>query len=379
MRAAWAVLLAAAAGPLPARDPEGISVRLSAGGPRRSASVAVRGTVRVSSPDGRSLFRAGEDLDVEFEADAPGRLRVDGEDTAGAPAILRPAPGRGFRLEGRAYSGDLRVSAAADGTLVLQNLLPLPEYLEGVLAAELFPDSPPEALRAQAVLARSFALIHLDDLTDDPGLHQAYRGRPSPACAAVVADAVRATEGLRLVDGAGGPLPNYWYHSTCGGRTADASFVFGVPACAAYAGVPCGRCGDSKYYTWESEVPEEDVRRAMRFGSAVARVEIGARSIDGRVLTFRATAAGGTVRYVQALQVRLALGANRLRSTLLGSVEAVPGPGGRPRAFRFRGRGWGHGVGLCQVGACALAREGRAASEILSFYYPGTRLARPGR
>ena len=121
------------------------------------------------------------------------------------------------------------------------------------------------------------------------------------------------------------------------------------------------------------------MRKALRFGSAVAKLEVGARTLDGRVATFRATAAGGTVRWVAAAPVRLALGANRMRSTLLASVEPVGGAPGKPAAFRVRGRGWGHGVGLCQVGACALAREGRDAAGILSFYFPGSRLVRAVR
>jgi stage II sporulation protein D len=153
--------------------------------------------------------------------------------------------------------------------------------------------------------------------------------------------------------------------------------VFGVAVTEAYAGVPCSKCGSSKYQRWEAEFPEAEVRRALRFGSAVVNLEIGSRSIDGRVLAFRATAAGGTVKYVPALQVRQALGVNRLRSTLVGSVTAVGD--GEERRFRFQGRGWGHGVGLCQVGACALAAEGWSAERILGFYYPGAKVVRAAR
>ena len=373
LAAALAVQPAPAAPPPP--DPGLLSVILAAGPPRRSVRVSIEGPSRVESADGGRIFRAGDDLAIALEA-RPGGLSVDGEDAGAGPVVIRPAAPRGFALEGRRYAGELRATAGPGGTLRLENRVSASDYLEGVLAAELFPDSPPEALRAQAILARSYAMLQGAGLTDDPGVHQAYRGRPSAAAAAAVRDAVAATAGLRLVDRKGAPLPNYWYHSTCGGRTADASFVFGVPATEAYSGVPCRSCGDSKYWTWDCEVPEADVRKALRFGSPVARLEIGSRSVDGRVLAFRATAAGGTVRYVPAASVRQSLGGSRLRSTLVSSVEAVAGPGGEPRAFRFRGRGWGHGVGLCQVGACGLAADGRTASQILALYYPGTRLVR---
>jgi stage II sporulation protein D len=367
-------------------------VELRAAGPRRTCLVgAARGRLaeegRADGP-GRSL-REGAKVSARVEAVPGGGLRVDGVPVAAKGIRLDPDPnpagGTGFTLDGQSYPGALRVSGAADGTLRLVDDCTLDDYLCGVLAGELFPDSPPEALRALAVLARSFALSHLPDLSDDPGLHQAFKGVPPASVMPVLRQAVAATAGLRLVDGKGGPLPNYWYHSTCGGHTADASVVFGAPPTEAYAGVPCSRCTTSKYWQWEVEVPEREVRRALRFGSAVARLEIGSRSIDGRVLTFRATAAGGTVKYVPATQVRQALGVNRVRSTLVTGLEPIgegaeaPGRQASPRAFRIAGRGWGHGVGLCQVGACSLAKDGWTAERILAYYYPGTRVVRAAR
>jgi stage II sporulation protein D len=259
---------------------------------------------------------------------------------------------------------------------------PLPDYLAGVLAGELYPDSPPESLRALAILARSFALAHLEDLTDDPGQHQAYRGVPAATALPALRAAVASTEGLRLVSGDGKPLPGYWYHSTCGGHTADASIVFGAPPTPAYAGVACPHCTESKYYQWETEMPEALVRKALGLQEGVTGLSVVRRSPDGRARTLQARLKGGTARESAALSLRSALGPNLIRSTRLSSIESIPGDvqgGPVPRAFRFRGRGWGHGVGLCQIGAMTMARAGCPAEEILAFYYPGSRLVRVDR
>jgi stage II sporulation protein D len=338
--------------------PSLVSVELRAAGPRKAVVLAGR----VVEEGSGKVLAEGTDLAVEVPAGKGIRLVA-----TNAPA----------RVDGVAYPGTVRITRNPDGTLRLVNEAPLDDYVAGVLAGELFPDAPAEALRALAILARSFALLHPDDLTDDPGLHQAYKGIPAAAVLPLLRSAVSSTSGLRLADRAGGPLPNYWYHSTCGGHTTEASLVFGAPSTEAYGGVACSKCRTSKYWRWDAEVPEADVRRALRFGSPVAKLEIGSRSMDGRVLTFRATAAGGTVRYVPAAQVRQSIGVNRLRSTLVGSVVAAGS--GEDMVYRFEGRGWGHGVGLCQVGACALAREGQSAERILAFYYPGTRVLGPGR
>jgi stage II sporulation protein D len=341
-------------------EPTEIDVLLSAGPSRKSCKVSV--------PGGATL---------RWEASRGGLLE-NGRPVAGPRAAAED--GRGFTLDGTRYPGSLSATVAPGGALVLRNRVALDAYLEGVLAGELYPDAPPEALRAQAVLARSFALANLEGLTDDPMLHQAYRGVPPASSAALVRDAVRGTAGLRLLDAAGNPLPGYWYHSTCGGHTADAALVFGVPPSAACAGTACGKCGTSKYARWETEVTEREMRKALGFGSPVATLEVGSRSADGRVLAFRAATAAGTVRRVPAIDLRRALGPNRMRSTLVGEVEEVREPGGgAPRAFVLRGRGWGHGVGLCQIGACTLAREGRTAAEILALYFPGSRLVRAAR
>ncbi|MHC4821188.1 MAG: hypothetical protein ACYTDX_05655, partial [Planctomycetota bacterium] len=136
-------------------------------------------------------------------------------------------------------------------------------------------------------------------------------------------------------------------------------------------GVPCNWCRTSKYYRWETVVPQAAVRKAMGGDEPVSTIEPGRRSSDGRVQTLRATGPSGSTREVAMTRFRGAVGFNRLRSTWVTEILALQSS---PPSFRFRGRGWGHGVGLCQIGARGLANEGKDAQAILRHYYPGTRL-----
>jgi len=357
----------------------------------------VTGPWRAEDPLGRGILSLGTGLDEEVlvlpDPGAPS-LALGARSLAAPEAVLVPSSGQGFEIGvpsdlqaiagGRVprshrwarHPGTLRLRAGTDGKPVLFTRLPLADYLVGVLAGELPAASPAEALRAQAILAREYALAHLEDLTDDPKVSQAFPGMPPAAAERTLRAAVESTRGLRLVDAGGRALPGYWYHSTCGGATTTAASVFGVPPTPEYAGVACPHCAASKYARWTAEVPETEVRKAAGFGSPVIAVEIADRTPDGRALRLRLRTAAGSAKEVPAASLRAALDVNRVRSTLLDSVEPQPAGSARPAGFRFSGRGWGHGVGMCQVGACGLAASGKRAEEILAFYYPGVRVVR---
>jgi stage II sporulation protein D len=341
-------------------------VILSAGGPRKDARIEFEGTGRIEGLDAPAASPGGPHVVTV----SGGALQIRGIAAAGAVRFL-PDAGKGVRVGTRLYDGAIEASVEG-GALVLRNLVPFSLYLEGVVAGEMPASFPAEALRVQAILARSYALSRLaGGLTDDPGVSQAYPGRPPAASVAALRAAVASTRGMRLVDAVGAALPDYWYHSTCGGRTAPASTVFGIPSHPAYVGVACDGCTASKFFRWDLTVSESDLRSAVRFGSPVVALELGPRDTDGRTVTVLPRTAAGTVRPLKATELRFALGTSKLRSTLLDSVEARPAGSRAPSEFIFRGKGWGHGVGLCQMGAGEKARRGERAEVILRHYYPG--------
>jgi stage II sporulation protein D len=151
-----------------------------------------------------------------------GRLRV------GGPLVVRPGKKAPLSLDGHAYRGRLQV--AVKGTFLrVVNLVKLEDYLQGVIAGEMPHRWPLEALKAQAVAARSYALASLVkgkpfDLYSDVR-SQVYRGVEGET--ARTSEAVRATSGEVVLYG--GKVATTYYFSTSGGKTASAADVFGTP------------------------------------------------------------------------------------------------------------------------------------------------------
>jgi stage II sporulation protein D len=106
-------------------------------------------------------------------------------------------------------------------------------------------------------------------------------------------------------------------------------------------------------------------------------IRIASRSGKARVTKIEVVGSEGIVP-IEGDRLRLALGeGGGLPSTLFG-IEKREGEGGRIEVFEVFGGGFGHGVGMCQFGAIAMARNGADRDTILRHYYPGCRLSRPG-
>lgn len=267
--------------------------------------------------------------------------------------------------------------------------LPLKEYVKGVVAAEMPAAFHPEALKAQAVAARTYAVRRMRslggagcpahpeaDVCTDPAQGQAYatpeelRQRWGPLGYLYywprIQEAVEATRGLILTY-AGQPIDAV-YHSTSGGRTEDAVAVWGrwVPYLVS---VPSPYEERSPRLEQTVELSLDEL--AARLGLDPARVRAAARagrlvegveaSLSGRVLRLRVAGAEMT-----GAEVRQKLGLN---STLFRWEV-------RGDKVTFRVRGFGHGVGLSQYGANGLARRGADFRAILQHYYPGAELRR---
>ncbi len=246
--------------------------------------------------------------------------------------------------------------------------MPMEEYVAGVVAAEMDPRWPVEALAAQAVLARTFAVerlaaggvrkVHGTDLCDDPGHFQAYDGQ---AVNANVRQAVTRTRGLILTYG--GRPAHAFYHAHSGGYTASPMEGVDFRGDAPYLQArPDAHSGTD--YRWKASLTPEEVRRAarrvgVRLGK-ITPVAVGRKGPSGRALTL---IFGG--KEVPAARFRLEVdGGMSIKSTL---VEVVSVEGGR---VVIAGRGFGHGVGMSQFGARNMALGGYDFRSILGFYYP---------
>ena len=250
------------------------------------------------------------------------------------------------------------------------------QYVRGVVAGEMKNDWPMEALKAQAILARTFVLKFVGDkkskhegadISTDVAEAQAYA---PDSVNERVAEAVSATKGLAMAWD--GEFPNAWFHAHSGGMTE-------LPSVALeYKG------GDPEYLRptesresekapdsakhWTATFTADQVRQACaeagtKIGGEVTSVKVGETGESGRSKTLLING-----EPVSAPSFRIRIGANKLRSTLIDDITVEDG------RVTFEGRGFGHGVGLSQWGAYQLAEDGKTAGEIIGAYFPGVEI-----
>lgn len=356
-----------------------------------AAPAAATGTIRVAVLEGaRAVEIAGAGIEVTALGGCPhcparawraGRVRA----TAGAGGAVevdgRRASGyrldsaQPLRLNGRAYASPLELLRVGP-TLAVVNELPLEDYLVGVVRAESGDRWPAEALRAQAIVARTFAAYHRIIATAAAKpfhivastAHQVFAGHVGPASPAWAA--VRETTGQVLL-WEGEVFPAF-YHAESGGYTEDPRAVFAAPNMPGLHAVRCDFSAGSPHFSWSLDVRLTDLSEMLRRHDmavgAVTAVEVAERSPSLRAATVVVRGTRGAAQ-LRGNDFRRIVGYETLRSTLF----AVVVEGGWAR---FSGRGYGHGVGMCQWGAKAMAEQGHTARQILEFYYPGATFAR---
>jgi stage II sporulation protein D len=274
-------------------------------------------------------------------------------------------------MNGREYEGALELVPNGGGLAVV-NELPMEDYVVGVIRAEAGDKWPLEALRAQAIVARTYAAYHRLIGASRPyhvvasTAHQQYFGRvPS---ASPTWGATRETAGQVLL-WEGEVFPAF-YHTESGGYTEDPRSVFAARNMPGLKAVRCtfSAAAGSPHVYWSLDLRLRDLSDTLRrHGIEVGRVlaiEITERtpSLRAAMLNVRGDLASIALR---GNDFRRMLGYDTVKSTLF--AVALDG-----EWARFSGRGYGHGVGMCQWGAKGMAEQGYSAREILEFFYPGT-------
>lgn len=245
----------------------------------------------------------------------------------------------------------------------------LDDYVAGVVSGEMPASFPPEALKAQAVAARSYVLTRKLDAQVagrpfDVGtgvLSQVLAAKPGAAARA----AAEATRGEVLVLDMD-PVEAY-FHSACGGRTEEGDAALGRGH-EYLRSVECGRCGSSPRARWTARFGAKELAAAAGLRGAATAARIVERTPTGRAARVEIEASGRKAS-LSGADLRQRLGYARLPS-LAFEIRAAR------EEFVLDGRGHGHGAGLCQWGAAGLAREGKGYREILAHYYPGTDVVR---
>ncbi len=336
---------------------------------RGASSLNLKTSARlyVVEVDGGQKFMLLENSSYEVRPQGSG-IAIAGQHLS-SPIRLLPGEGQEkVRLGKHLYQGDIYINLTEDRKLDIVEHLGLEEYLYGVLPVEMSPDWPMEALKAQAVASRTYALKHISPNRDydvsNGTEKQAYNGTHniSPR----IKEAVDSTKGLVLKYK--GKLITAFFHACCGGHTASAKAAWGEDLVKPLYGVADPYCKPSSHYRWRLFVPAQDLLKAVQsLGSTALKiksVKVGNTDRTGRALTIRVRSDSGSGS-VPASDLRNVLGTFEFRSTYITSISAVKG------GYEFAGRGWGHGVGMCQDGAKYMALKGRPFKRILRQYYPG--------
>jgi stage II sporulation protein D len=268
-------------------------------------------------------------------------------------------------MGGIKYSGSIEVWKG-EKALYIINEVPLEEYIKGVVSAEVRDNWDIEALKAQAVVARTYAVYQKMNAKKDlpyeltsTVLSQVYKGANlSPQ----IARAVDETRN-EILTYQGKPILAF-YHSTSGGMTEDAGEVFSESL--PYLKPVQTDCELSPYYMWEKVIPVAEIEKVLGI-KGITDIKIDAYTVSGRVKEFRVFVEKALDPVsVPAIELRKKLGWDRLPSTLITALSRNEG------SFVFEGKGYGHGVGMCQWSALQMARDGKTYREILDFFYHGT-------
>ncbi|MFY9278329.1 MAG: SpoIID/LytB domain-containing protein [Caldicoprobacterales bacterium] len=250
----------------------------------------------------------------------------------------------------------------------------LEDYIKNVVAGEIKNDWPDEAIKAQAIIARTFVLNFIDEKGQSKydkahvstDVEEAQAWNPE-AVNEKIQKAVQDTRGLVMVYD--GKFAQGWFHSNAAGKTATAKeglnykkenppYIKMVDSPDDSTEIPDDEA------SWEYRASKAKVLEALKsMGKSlkdINSVSIGQKGESGRAVTL---SFDGTE--VSAPDFRIAIGSTEMKSTLLDAVEL------QGDQVVFKGRGYGHGVGMSQWGAYKMAKEGKKAGDIIAHYFQG--------
>jgi len=352
---------------LPA-DVKDVKVRVLIGENLTTAEIGLSGDVRVYPEGLKNKYQVPYTKTLKLALNGPKKVSVNGIKVAG-PVIIVPQKKSKLIWNKNEYTSPIYI-VAGEKTFSLVEHTPLENYLYGVLPYEMNYTWPIEALKAQAVAARTYTLNSIKstanrsfDLYDDVR-SQVYRG--SGKVYDSIKEAVDATRGKVLrYDG---DIFFTYYHANCGGGTDNVNIWNAMtPSIKPLQGASCKYDSHSTSYTWKMNVPNEKITKyanSIGLKGTIKDVVIAKKTSSGRAsyLTLKTTQGS---KQISCARFRLGTGIRSCKLTKLsvGSKETA-----------FEGHGYGHGIGMCQDGAKGMANEKFTYEQILKHYYPGSKL-----
>ena len=269
------------------------------------------------------------------------------------------------------YRGNIIVNCAGNKINII-NELKFEDYLKGILPKEASASWNTNALKAQAVISRTYAAKNIGrhakegyDVCDT--VHcQVYGGA---SCENKKCNlAVRDTKGEVVVYQ--NALAQTLFHAACGGHTDDPKYVWGWKETPEYLeGRKDKYCKGNPHSNWTIELSESFIREKLNTAGykvgTIKKISYSGKTAGKAAKTVTISNSKGKLK-LNAYTFRLAVDAFKVKSTMFTSISK------KGKNFVFKGHGWGHKVGLCQWGAKAMGDKKISYKKIIDYYYPGT-------
>ncbi|MFA4981815.1 MAG: SpoIID/LytB domain-containing protein [Candidatus Omnitrophota bacterium] len=356
---------------IPAEDPADVIVRVLIIDNKDSISLSLKGKYTMYAINSDKAVLEGPYLAAQVSCAKDG-LSVGSREIRAPGVKVKASKNSSIYVDGRIFRGEIDILRKDNDKLMVINHVGLDEYLYGVLYHEVSHRWPMEALKAQAIAARTFALYQARqnklqpfDLRSDI-YSQVYGGRTSEKWSTTMA--VNATKG-KVLAYKSNLIPAY-FHATCAGYTEDASNLWKIDM-PPLKGVRCDFCKHSPHYKWGKEIrlsalQDKLKEKGYKIGK-VASVSALSKNKSGRVDKLEIRDDAGISVVLTGKDFRQMMGPNMVRSTKFDA-------GVKGNDLVLKGLGWGHGVGMCQWGAFGMAKKKKKADEILKYYYPGAEI-----
>lgn len=358
----------------------------------REVEISAAGGLRIEKKDGLEETAGNEKIKITKEDTGfqNGKIRIQAID--GGEITVRSIR-RGYGNP--SYAGALDLYATSEG-VVMVNELPLENYLCKVVPSEMPASYQKEALKAQAICARSYAYrqimdyaypeyqAHVNDSTD----YQVYNNSASQQAAT---EAVQETAG-KVLKYNGNIITAYYYSTSCGKTTTMAAWGTKEKAENAYlqSVEVKDQTGDYErnlpWYRWEADIDQNTLSKMIAENTkknigTVQSLGVTKSGPGGAALQIKVSGDLGTVVVDTENKIRRALGGSRYEIKKQDGT-AVKGSRLLPSAFfkvekkgntfKIKGGGYGHGIGMSQNGANEMAKKGKNYQQILQMFYPGT-------
>jgi len=289
-----------------------------------------------------------------------------------------------IEFEGNKYNGMFKLISSQKGSIKIINSVELEDYIAGVIPFEIGIEAPYEALKAQAVAARTHTIHqlinskHKDDGYDlcNKTHCQVYKGLSSQTEKTYRA-AIETSNQILIVNN---KVINAVYHSCCGGSTEDVRDAWGGrrsylthvnDSRAKDNNVPYCSLG-GKYvkwyqsaYQWSLRKSKEELGKTLKIGRAL-KIEVIKRGKSGRIHRMKVIGTNGSKTLSGELEIRRIF--NNAKSSNFNIVD-------NGSYFSISGKGFGHGVGMCQIGAIVQAHLGYSYDDILLLYFTGAEIS----